>query len=380
MSHKRGGNVYRITLITILIIAVSFPVFSLVTNTAAPVKGKWDFQMQKIWEIEDAGDDVFGEVQNIQAARDGKIYIADSKNNKIYIIDKDGKFVSRFGKRGEGPGEIRHYSMGEQLFVVGNSVIFADRGMLHYYGMDGKFKKDIRFSNRLKPRTFISEDVFISAPVTTFRLGSKKGEIKLYNVNDKSEKVIAEFLPFKKASATKSSEGRQATIVMIFGGITPLMTIGQRDGNIFYGMSNSYHISKVNTNGKGKIDFAVEGKEPKPITNKVKNELFNGMGDIPQDMADKIKKGLPDKASFFSFITIDKNGFVYVYLSDPVPSPKQEIDIFSPEGKYLYSAVISVGEGRTLSNVFFHDETLIIASEDEEGNIHLAKYTIKLPG
>jgi sugar lactone lactonase YvrE len=35
---------------------------------------------------------------------DGNLYVADSLNNRIEIFDGDGKFVSTFGKAGDGPG------------------------------------------------------------------------------------------------------------------------------------------------------------------------------------------------------------------------------------------------------------------------------------
>jgi hypothetical protein len=64
------------------------------------LKGNWDFQMKKIWEVEEAGSDVIGEVQNIRTAKDGRVYIADSKHCKIFIFSKEGKFISFFGKKG----------------------------------------------------------------------------------------------------------------------------------------------------------------------------------------------------------------------------------------------------------------------------------------
>jgi sugar lactone lactonase YvrE len=35
---------------------------------------------------------------------DGNLYVADTLNNRIEIFDGDGKFVSTFGKAGDGPG------------------------------------------------------------------------------------------------------------------------------------------------------------------------------------------------------------------------------------------------------------------------------------
>ncbi len=35
---------------------------------------------------------------------DGNLYVCDTLNNRIEIFDADGKFISTFGKAGDGPG------------------------------------------------------------------------------------------------------------------------------------------------------------------------------------------------------------------------------------------------------------------------------------
>ena len=92
----------------LLLVFLAIFLFSQVKNPDRPLRGKWDFQVRNEWEIENAGDDVFGDIQNIRSAQDGRIYVLDSKNFKIYIFNKEGKFISSFGRRGEGPGEIRN--------------------------------------------------------------------------------------------------------------------------------------------------------------------------------------------------------------------------------------------------------------------------------
>ncbi|UCH93282.1 MAG: 6-bladed beta-propeller, partial [Candidatus Aminicenantes bacterium] len=342
-------------------------------------KGKWDFRMKKAWEIEEAGDDVIGSVQNIKSAHDGRIYIVDSKNHKIYIFSKEGRFVSSFGERGEGPGEIKNFEMGEQLFVVDQSVIVVDRARISYFSLDGTFKKSLLYSTQMRPRTFFSEEVFISAPVSTVGLRDKTAKIKWYHVIDRSEKIIAEFRPFKEAAATNQSGGRQVTVVAIFGGVTPIMIVKHRNGKVYYGMSNTYAINRLDLKSKKTLSFSIDGREPKEITPAVKKELAKGLGDVPRDMLERIMDGLPEKASFFQDIEIDKNGLIYVFLSNPTGEPLQAVDIFSPEGKYLYSSQLRVEEGLSIQAVYLRDHLLVIAAEDEEGTVKVTKYSVQLP-
>jgi hypothetical protein len=362
-----------------LLIFLPIFLFSQVKNPDKPLRGKWDFQVRNEWEIENAGDDVFGDIQNICSAKDGRIYILDSKNFKIYIFNKEGKFISYFGRKGEGPGEIRNFRSGEQLFVVDNTIIYADRGRIHYFSLDGTFKKTCIVPTQLKPRTFVSEDAFISAPAYIVDHRNKSAKIKLYNIKDQTENTIAEYRPFEKADDTKESGGRQVTIGIVVSNVTPLMFVKYRSGKIFYGMSDSYKINIVDLKGKKRGGFSVENRKQKNVSKKFKEELARGLGDVPQDMLKNILDGLPGKASFFQDIVIGKNGLIYVFVSDPDKNFLQAFDIFSPEGKYLYSSELKVKEGLSIYNIHLKDDLLVIATEDEEGEYKVAKYLIKLP-
>jgi hypothetical protein len=362
---------------------LSASLFAQIKNPDKPLKGKWDFQLKKVWEIEDVGDDVFAEVQNIRAAKDGRIYIADSKNCKIYIINNEGAFISSFGRRGEGPGEIMNYGSGGQLFVVNDTIVFAEWGKLQYFSLDGKYRKTVLIPSNLKPRTFISEDVFISAPATVGidASGNKKANITLYNIKDQSKKVISEFQPYEKATASTEVNGRRATVSIVISSITPMVVINYRKGKIYYGMSDFYRINVVSLKGKEICSFHIDGRKRKDVSRAFKNDLARSLGDIPADVVKNIIDGLPKKASFFQGIKIDKNGLIYVLISDPGNETFLVIDIFSPLGKYLYSSELRPEQGRLIKwgDIYFDDDFLILTLEDEEGNLKVARYLIKLP-
>jgi hypothetical protein len=71
------------------------------------------------------GDDEthFGRPQDVAFLPDGRILVADGlDNHRVIILDKDGKYLSEFGGRGEGPGQFN----GVHALGVGpDGLIFA---------------------------------------------------------------------------------------------------------------------------------------------------------------------------------------------------------------------------------------------------------------
>ncbi len=368
----------KIILIFILF-AINSLVFSLTLNPDRPKKGHWDLQMKKMWEIETAGNDVFGDIQEIDITPDGKVYILDAKNFKIFIFDKDGKFISAFGRRGEGPGEIRNLQMGAQLFSVENSIIVVDRGRIHFFTREGKFKRTALYPFQTKPQTFVSEDVFISAPATIDDPRKPEAKIKLYNLKDNAEKVIATFTPFKKATASEENRGNKVMIAIVISDITPLMMVRYHDGKIYQGMTSQYRILIMDLEGKPVNSFGIENRELKKISSQYKKELGERFNDAPQDMVKKIIDGLPETASYFYNMFIDKNGMIYIFVSEPESRSRKSIDMFSPQGKYLYTSEMKVEDGLSIKTFTIWDQWLFIATEDEEGNLTISKFSIKLP-
>lgn len=68
--------------------------------------------------------------------RDGNIVVADSMNSRVQIFDPDGKFIRKFGSRGDGPGEFQ--------IIKG---IAADSEN-HIYVADAKANSVAIFSNK----------------------------------------------------------------------------------------------------------------------------------------------------------------------------------------------------------------------------------------
>jgi hypothetical protein len=372
----------RKLILLLMALFISILLLGTAKNQDEPEKGKWDFNKQKVWEIDGAGETDFARIQNVGVAEDGRLYVLDSKHSKIFIFSPEGKFISSFGKRGEGPGEIKRLNMGRQLHCVDGNVIVTETGRIHHYSSEGQFRKTLSIPGNLTPRGFFNKDSFVSAPLMVFIAGENQAKLTVYDEKEKKARTIAQYKPFKKASHSRDTGGRRMVVGIVIGGITPMMLVEVRKGKIYYGMNDSYQINVVNSEGKNLNTIYLEGRKPKPVTSDVKKQIIArlpNLDNIPKQMVDHIMNGLPDKAALYSALFIDKNGFIYSMVSDPAINHSREFDIFSPTGKYVYSADISINHKQNIRNIVLRDDTLILVTEDEEGEIKLTKYLISLP-
>jgi sugar lactone lactonase YvrE len=75
-------------------------------------------------ELTTPGD--FARPTGLAVDQDGNLYVADTLNNRIEIFDADGKFISTFGKAGDGPG---YFSRPKGVAIDSDGHIWVVDGM-----------------------------------------------------------------------------------------------------------------------------------------------------------------------------------------------------------------------------------------------------------
>jgi hypothetical protein len=350
--------------------------FSEITNPDKPSEGAWDFSPVKVWEIDEAGEDVFGEPDRIRVSDEDMVFVSDSENGVNYIFNKTGEFIKTFGNKGQGPGEIRQQ---RDLFVVENQIFVVDTGMIHIFSKGGEYIESKRNqSYRYRPVVFLNKDEFIACPFGIFEAPDGLGKISRVNLNTGSEKVIAEFHIFEGGSARSGK--LVGSFVMI--GLTPQMTVGYGNNKIYYGMNDTYRINIADLNGHVLDSFSLKRKKTK-VSDEVKRKSFERYSRISSRSREQFIKTTPNDCTFFCRIEVHDE-LIYVFVPDILRRNIQKIDIFSLEGQYLYSGLIQLEEGLTLmdsqlDNPIIKDGYLYAFLQEENFDIKIAKYKIKLP-
>jgi hypothetical protein len=362
---------------TIALMAIPLALlFTDIANPDKPMMGEWNLDLKLVWEIDRAREDVFLQPDGLQAADDGKLYVHDGMNRKNYIFDRDGRFLKSFGEKGQGPGEVQDQ---KSFFLVGQKIVVVDTAKLHYFSKDGEYlRSESNYYYRRRPALFIDESRFIAAPIGIFEAFEGKGQIVVCDLESGQETVIHDFLIFSGGTA---HVGRMVGSLIVEG-LTPLMTIGYSDGRIYYGMSDSYVIHVSGLNGKGLGKFSLE-RDKRKVSAEEKALRFEDYPQMSSQARRQIMETTPNEVTSFARIESHR-GLIYVFDPEVNRRNLQAIDVFSPEGRYLYRSKISVEEGLTImpqqsANPQLTDNHIYVALMDDNLSVRIRKYEMRLP-
>ena len=177
-----------------------------VVNKDQPVRGEWDFKLERVWETGRAGDKVLGLPQGILVSDEGILYLSDQANREDYLFGPGGNFIRSFAKRGQGPGEVQRHG---RFFFAKDKVIIPDAGRIHYFTREGGYLRTVQ--KDCEPHAFIDEDRLIDAPLSAVFLPEGKGKITLCDLSSGRDTVISEFSAFEGGIA----RGGETVIDMI---------------------------------------------------------------------------------------------------------------------------------------------------------------------
>jgi len=347
-----------------------------VINPDKPVRAEWDFKPEKIWEIDKVGSDTFSRPSGLLVSEEGWLYIYDAGNKINYIFNEDGHFLKMFARSGLLPGEVLFQ---KTTHLVSDNIIIPGIKGINCFTKDGKYIKTVKPGNIAgTPQIFISGNKYISIVPSTFHMTISKAQITKYNLASGKGTVIADFPLYGGGTGKYES--------LEVHGLTPEMILGNADNRLYWGMNDSYVINVSDLAGMKINSFSLERKRKK-ISDRWKREYCISVT-MPADDFNQCVDSIPDEIAYFDRIEIH-NGLVYVFTWDLDLDAQflkiGQIDIFSLEGKYLYSAHLNLGEN--LKQLYSPNHNLVIKKdciytvcENKDGRVLISKYKVELPG
>lgn len=335
---------------------------------------EWAFQMEKVWEIEKAGDDSLLRPAEPRVADDGTLYFHDFERHLSYIIDNDGKLVNTFAGRGTGEGEVQFYI---NCFPAGDNVAVCAPDKILFFTKTGQFVKAVPNNLFVRfPLAFKNENEYWVGPGALGDSPSDSAEVIYINSNTGEETTIYKF--------ARSDEEKKPTGGGVVIGLTPQLKMGydKISDRIYFGKNSDTTIYSMPAGG-GQIESFSFFAARHPVSEKEKLDHFSKF-DIPEEALVPMIGALPDHMAYYGRIEVI-NGMVYLFSSDGLLGPHtgQFVNVYSPDGKHLYYGRIQVEEGWHIftnpDNLQLGDGFVYVVQENDAGDKKIVKYSIALP-
>jgi len=365
---------YRIFLF-ILLTFFGFLFTQQIVNPDQPEKGEWSFSPQKAWETDHADTDILVNIIAIRIDQQGKIFILNSKLNRVHVFNSLGKFLFSFARKGEGPGEIKQ-AWG--LFVIENRVIIPDTNKIHYFSKEGKYIESLPTPTMSLSYLFLDQHRVVAIPFYSFQ--KEQREVVLYDLKEESKKLL--FRIPKVKALRYSGENIRLMLRMPFEAAEELLMV-KRAEEIWYGYNNTYRIQRLSLNPKDSMSFSIQGRGRKEISRKNKHALFERVADnnsqLPNNVLNALSNQIPDQMPYFHYLFTDRLGRFLVLRASPVKSNSRNVDVFSSMGKYLYRGSIRIDPEYSILQLALRNGNLVVFVEDLDGERKLVKYTLNMP-
>jgi DNA-binding beta-propeller fold protein YncE len=273
-------------------------------------------------------DEAFAEVGTFVVAEDGAIYALDSKDRRIKVFDKAGKFLRLIGKPGEGPGELG-LPTGLQFTPDGQLMVEdATNRRLSFFKPSGEFIRSASIADKMglvnifldAKGNYLGREMGISGNKMFFEIKKYDPQLKPLFTLDKTE-----------FSVPVPGSGAKINLM-------ELISVYQFDGtgNIFYGCNTAYEIKVFDPQGKHIQSIQKEYDEVKITQDDIDKILARIGSASPGGPNFKDMLVFPDYFPPFQFFLLDDQGRMYVRtFKKGKAKDEYEFDVFDAEGNFI---------------------------------------------
>ncbi len=292
-----------------------------------------------------------------------RIYISEGAT--IYIYSKDNlNYLGKFGKKGEGPGEInasRRGGFSFNLNVVNGNVFIHNRSKVMFFEKNGKFIREKKLNGGFIRGMIPVGNNFAAR---SFKIGENRTRtesISIYN---------NKFVKVKEIAGKGGGEFTRGSFVKIYFDQN-IFNMKSRGNVLYLNNSKEFVINKYNENGKKltplKIDYKlikISGSKKAEIKNYYKNESrFSDFWERIKDMF-AVADQYPAIKNFF--ITDNR---IYVHTFKRASSG-DEFYILDKSGKIIQKKIIPVAISNIIEDYPYFIENgkfyNLVENEDEE--------------
>lgn len=352
-----------------------------VFNSGGPIRERIPFEVSEVLRIDP--DQVSLDhpplFQSVVKDDAGNIFLTDNRNVRVYKFDPEGKLVSQFLTKGQGPGEFPRFDnlqiVGGHAWIIGNWPMKIAK-----FSLDGRFVDEWAFPSfrNFYLRTLvIGEDRFLTVGYQDLPGGQNRERVSVL-MNSREEFLL------------RYHEDAAAGIFRLATGVEGGPAIASTDPRIATDIHHAYDRLSGAVYVCNNKEYKIWSKRPDGTTRLVIHRASEGvvLADAAKDrMLDEIapqlplgarqraKQALSSNMNAIGGISVLSSGTLAVKRFTGLDSV--EIDLIDGQGRLLYTFVPSAAVP-DLRNITIFGKTIGLISEAEEKNIYI-EYRWKSP-
>jgi hypothetical protein len=258
--------------------------------------------------------------------RDGNIYfmMRQSPENFIYKFDGSGKFLTSFGRKGQGPGE---FDWGGDILVDENNRVIAKdmtKGKLYVFNTAGTLLEEVKLGRNLSLEKYLGGNRYLTWWQETDPV--KPVLRNHYCVSNDTFSENREFYAYEFDDAGRAPRWRPVGGALILGASAKDIFIGDA--------AAGYEIKVFDFSGKLVRRIRKEFR-PVPVPEQYKDLLKKVMGRYTRGQELMNKLELPAHLAPFRYLFLDDHGRLYVMSSEREGERNYWYDIFTSEGIFI---------------------------------------------
>jgi hypothetical protein len=333
-----------------------------------------------IGEVEGDENYMFGSRIGFNTDDEGNFYVMDYDTKRILEYDPEGKFLLKFGREGQGPGEFQSLSV--PRFDHDGNLYISDTlsRKISFFDREGHYLRQITAQQRYFDPFVNSKGFIIANRWEMNQEGNVQKQTSTYGLFDDKFELLAELCKdeFEVPMPTGTDESAIADYmakVWSQAAFKPSVRFMLANDDLIYlGRPDKYEINVYSPDGKLMKKIARD-YDPISVSDKDKDEFFKmlseSLSSTPMFTEDMKKKAFQKikfpkfKPAYQSFTLMD-NGWLAVIV-DSVDGEYTLFDIFDQDGKYIAQFKTPVlDDGMYSTLLFFNNgKAYCVAIEDD---------------
>jgi hypothetical protein len=314
---------------------------------------------------------LFGSITSICEDERGNFLVLDGKEFSVLKFSPEGKLLSKFGQKGQGPGDFQTPDL--IVLTPQNEIAVHEISFISFFKTDGTFIRRLELNGRLG-LVYLGPNRFLAWQWTP----DSRQQIML----DAKNNVVGTFHAQLRSSfsTTLADEtGRSVMFNYSSDVYVPELLFGYCGGVGLIGISNLYNFSLLDEDGRVTVSIRrnlragkISGNERRFLEQEVRD--FAKARNWPGPAVRELVKKIPDDKVIIRAVRISpRYAFVFLVPEDITrPDNAIPVDVFSPQGEFL---------GRTMMNkvpLFISGKAMYFVEADDSGNEYLRRVGFSL--